>query len=154
MARADVTAPTMMASCCRRGVAPTRNPVFRSWLVAPALPAATAITAAMEIAPTRWSTPVQPITRKIAVVPMSAAMVIPEIGLALEPISPVIREETTTKKNPNSTMRIAPSRLTESCGSRVSARASAIAPTTVTHTGRSWSVRSRAARSPTLRRRS
>ena len=50
MASAEVTAPTMMAICCRLGVAPTRKPVLRSWLVAPALPAATAMTPAMEIA--------------------------------------------------------------------------------------------------------
>ena len=53
MASAEVTAPTMMPICCRRGVAPTRNPVLRSWLVAPAFPAATAMTAAMVSAPTR-----------------------------------------------------------------------------------------------------
>ena len=51
IASAEVTAPTMMAICCRRGVAPTRKPVLRSWLVAPALLAATAMTPAMEMAP-------------------------------------------------------------------------------------------------------
>ena len=108
----------------------------------------------MEIAPTRWSTPVQPISRKIAVVPISAAMVMPEIGLALTPISPVIRDETTTKKKPNTTISTAPSRLTASCGSKVSTSASTTAPTGVTQIGRSMSVRSRVAASPTLPRRS
>ena len=74
----------------------------------------------MVIAPTRWSTPVQPIRRKIVAVPISAAMVMPEIGFALTPISPVMREETTTKKNPKITISTAPSRLTASCGSKVS----------------------------------
>ena len=115
----------MMAICCRRGVAPTRKPVLRSWLVAPALLAATAMTPAMEMAPTRWSTPVQPMSRKIAVVPIRAAMVMPETGLALTPISPVMRDDTTTKKKPNTTIRMAPSRLTASWGSTVSSSASA-----------------------------
>ena len=53
IARAEVMAPTMIAICCRFGVDPTRNPVFRSWLVVPASAADTAITAAIEIAATR-----------------------------------------------------------------------------------------------------
>ena len=154
MASAEVTAPIRMAICCRSGVAPTRKPVLRSWLVAPAFPAATAMTPAMVRAPTRWSTPVQPIRRKIVAVPISAAMVMPEIGLALTPISPVMREETTTKKNPKITISTAPSRLTASCGSKVRISASTTAPTGVTQMGRSTSVRTRAAASPTLRRRS
>ena len=70
-------------------------------------------------------------------------MVMPEIGLALTPISPVMRDDTVTKKKPNTTMSMAPSRLTPSCGSTVSRRASATAPTSVTQIGRSRSVRSR-----------
>ena len=105
--------------------------------MAPAFPAATAMTAAMVRAPTRWSTPVQPIRRKIVAVPISAAMVMPEIGLALTPISPVMREETTTKKNPKITISTAPSRLTASCGSMVRTSASTTAPTGVTQMGRS-----------------
>src|SRR2546425_3094836 len=62
-----------MAICWRRGVAPTRNPVFRSCDVLPALAVATATTAAIEIACTRWSTPVQPTATKIRHVPRSAA---------------------------------------------------------------------------------
>ena len=59
---------------------------------------------------------------------MSAAIVMPEIGLALTPISPVMRDDTTTKKNPNTTMSSAPRRLTDNCGSTVSSSASAAAP--------------------------
>jgi hypothetical protein len=53
MASAEVMAPIMMEICCRFGVAPTRKPVLRSWLVVPANAAETAITAAMEMAATR-----------------------------------------------------------------------------------------------------
>ena len=35
----------MSATCCFHGVAPTRKPVFRSWLVVPALLAAMQTTA-------------------------------------------------------------------------------------------------------------
>src|SRR3989454_8452876 len=108
-----------MAICWRRGVEPTRKPVFRSCDVLPAFAVATATTAAIEIACTRWSTPVHPMARKIRHVPKSAAMVMPEIGLADEPIWPQMREETVAKKNPKMTIRIAPSRLTPTCGRSV-----------------------------------
>src|SRR5256886_12791728 len=62
--------------------------------VLPALAVATATTAAIEIACTRWSTPVQPTATKIRQVPRSAAMVMPEIGFAEDPIWPVTREDT------------------------------------------------------------
>ena len=39
---AAATTPMSNPTCCARGVAPTRNPVLRSWLVAPALAAAMA----------------------------------------------------------------------------------------------------------------
>ena len=51
----------------------------------------------------------QPINGKIDVVPISAAIVMPETGLALTPISPVMRDDDHEKK-PNTTMRMAPSR--------------------------------------------
>ncbi len=114
-------------------------------------PAATAMTPAMEMAPTRWSTPVHPISRKMVVVPISAAMVIPEIGLALTPISPVMRDDTTTKKKPKMMMRMAPSRLTASLRRTGEEREPApTAPARVTQIGRSMSVRSRLAASPML----
>ncbi len=43
---------------------------------------------------------VQPFTRKIADVAISVAMVMPETGLAELPISPTIRDETVTNRNP------------------------------------------------------
>ena len=70
-------------------------------------------------------------------------MVMPEIGFADEPICPVTREDTVAKKNPKIRMSTAPSRLTPSWGSRVSAIARASEPPTVREIGRSSSVRSR-----------
>jgi len=55
----------------------------------------------------------------------------PEIGFAELPIWPQIREDTVVKKNPNSTMRSAPSRLTPTCGSNARTIASATAPMAV-----------------------
>jgi len=132
-----------MAICWRRGVEPTRKPVFKSCDVLPAFAVATATTAAMEIACTRWSTPVQPFATKIRQVPSKAAIVMPEIGFAEDPICPVTREDTVAKKNPKVTISTAPSRFTPSCGSRVRTMASAIEPPTVREMGRSSSVRGR-----------
>src|SRR5512139_4044379 len=47
----------------------------------------------------------QPATTKIRQVTSSVAIVIPEIGFDDEPISPTMREETATKKKPNTTIR-------------------------------------------------
>src|SRR2546425_6535203 len=90
-------APTRMAICWRRGVAPTRKPVFRSCDVFPPLATATAITHAIEIARTRSSICVQPSSRKMTEMAMSDAIVIPEIGFAELPICPQMREETVVK---------------------------------------------------------
>ncbi len=49
--------------------------------------------------------------RKIRQVSSSVATVMPEIGLEDEPISPVSRDDTVTKRKPNSTMSSAPSRF-------------------------------------------
>jgi hypothetical protein len=98
--------------------------------------------------------PVHPIAKKMTVVPMRAAMVMPEMGFALTPISPVIRELTVTKKNPKTTIRAAPSRLTPTCGRNEMISATSSAPPTVTQIGRSLSVRSRVLTSPIEPRRS
>ena len=97
----------------------------------------------MEIACTRWSTPVQPIATKMRQVPSKAAIVMPEIGFAEDPICPQMREDTVAKKKPKITIRTAPSRLTPSCGNRVRTMASATEPPTVSEMGRSSSVRGR-----------
>ena len=45
-----VRTPTMIATCCRQGVPPTRKLVLRSWLVVPALDAAMPTTVPIESA--------------------------------------------------------------------------------------------------------
>ena len=50
MTRAEVKAPTRIAICCNRGVAPTRKPVLRSCEVVPPLEAAMQTTAATDSA--------------------------------------------------------------------------------------------------------
>ena len=45
--------------------------------------------------------------KKIKQVSSSVATVMPEMGLELEPISPVKREETVTNRNPNRTIKTA-----------------------------------------------
>ena len=58
-----------------------------------------------------YHSPVQPSATKIVQVRMSVAMVMPEIGLDEEPISPTIRDETVTKKKPKMTTRIDATKL-------------------------------------------
>ena len=54
---------------------------------------------------------VQPLTRKIAEVAISVAMVIPETGLAELPMRPTIRDDTVTKRNPKTMTRSDAARL-------------------------------------------
>src|ERR1043166_2770921 len=124
-ASAEATAPTRIATCWRRGVAPIRNPVFKSWDVLPPFATATAITHAIEIARTRSSIAVQPSSRKMSEIAISEAMVIPETGLAELPICPQIRDDTVVKKKPNTMIMTAPSRLTPICGRNATTTASA-----------------------------
>ena len=70
-------------------------------------------TAATERAIRRYGGAVQPKVRKIRHVNSSVAIVMPEIGLLDEPISPVNRDETVTNRNPNSTISTAAARLTQ-----------------------------------------
>ncbi len=63
--------------------------------------------AAVVSAMARYCTPTQPMARKRMQVSSSVATVMPEMGFDEEPISPVMRDETTTKKKPKSMMRIA-----------------------------------------------
>ena len=102
--RRDET-PMMKPICCRRGVAPTMYPVFRSCDVAPAFAAAMHTSAPTQRA-TGWNTsPVRPMRTKTTHVPMSVAIVMPEIGFEDVPMIPTIRDETVTKKNPKTTIR-------------------------------------------------
>ena len=110
MTRADVSAPTRIATCCFQGVAPTRKPVFRSCEVVPPLDDAMQTTPAIESAVSRNSGPIQPRRTKIRQTRSNVAIVMPEIGFEDEPITPVIRELTVTNKNPNNTTMMAPTR--------------------------------------------
>src|SRR6187551_151691 len=97
----------MRPICCELGVAPTRNPVFKSCEVAPAMAAAMHTTDPTQIAIGAYASPVQPIATKIVQVRISVAMVMPEIGFDELPIRPVIRDDTLTKKKPNTTVSTA-----------------------------------------------
>src|SRR5688572_9566987 len=98
-------APTRIAICCLDGVAPTRKPVLRSWEVVPPLEAAMQTTAATESAVILYSGKTQPSARKMSEVSSRVATVITEIGFDELPISPVSRELTVTKRQPNTTIR-------------------------------------------------
>ena len=82
---------------------PTIYPVLRSCEVAPAF------AEAIQIIPPTTSTmgsyvfPLQPIPINTRQVAITVAMVIPLIGLLLDPIMPTILEDTVTKKAPNIT---------------------------------------------------
>src|SRR5204862_2252856 len=101
---AEARAPMRMEICCAFGVAPTRNPVFRSCEVVPPFDAAMQTMPPMESAVTKKGGPVQPTTRKTKQVRSNVATVMPEIGLEDDPISPVSREETVTNRKPNATI--------------------------------------------------
>src|ERR1700679_1936939 len=103
--------PIMMAICCFLVVAPVMEPVFKSWLVSPALEAAMQTTPPMVMARAPKAGAVQPLTRKMAAVAIRVAMVMPETGEAEEPTMPTIRAETVTKRNPKTTTRRAAARL-------------------------------------------
>jgi hypothetical protein len=138
---AEVTLPTSMAICWRRGVAPTSWPVLSDWAVAPPTLAATQTTPAMVRAPRRCSGPTKPTARKIRQVISRVATVMPEIGFELEPISPVRRPETVTNRNANRVISTAPRIPTEKYGERVIATTTTRAPSITTLIGSSRSVR-------------
>ena len=104
MNRAEIKAPTRIEICCFQGVAPTRKPVFRSCEVVPPFDDAMQTIPAIESAVIRYSGPTQPSNTKIRHVSKSVAIVMPEIGLDDEPITPVIRELTVTNTKPNNTI--------------------------------------------------
>src|SRR6516225_4365351 len=91
------------------GVAPTRNPVFRSCEVVPPFDAAMHTTPPIDRATTLSTGLVMWNVRKIKQVSARVATVIPEIGLDDDPISPVNRDETVTNKKPKISTNPAPS---------------------------------------------
>jgi hypothetical protein len=74
---------------------------------------------------------------------ISVAIVMPEIGLDEDPISPVIRDDTVTKKNPNTTIRTAARKFpcVGILGAIARKTASASEPARTKIIGRSRSVR-------------
>ncbi len=77
----------------------------------------------------------------------SVATVIPEIGFDDEPISPVRRDETVTKRKPKAMIITAPRMATTglicrpNCGKSMIAAISAMMPMSTNFIERSWSVR-------------
>src|SRR5579863_2955509 len=106
-ANTEVITPIISASCCFEGVAPTRKPVFKSCEVPPALDDATHTTPPMVSASAEKALPVQPATKNIAQVAINVAIAMPLIGFDELPISPQMRDDTVTNKNPNTTTNIA-----------------------------------------------
>src|SRR2546429_8869070 len=133
------------------GVAPSRNPVFKSCEVVPALE-----DAIQTIAPTLRAiakylgSPVRPRTTKMRQVPIRVATAIPEFGQEEDPTWPVRREETTAKKKPNRTISNAEMRLTWSCGNIQMKNTINVEPAMTAVIGISRSVRKTLALCPDL----
>src|SRR6187397_795541 len=119
------------------------KPVFKSCDVAPAFAAAMQMTAPTQSATGEYISPVQPSATKIVHVRIKVAMVMPEIGLDDEPISPVMRDATVTKKKPKMTIRIDARKLpfVGILGATARKMASASDPPRTTIMGMSRSVR-------------
>ncbi len=76
------------------------------------------------------------------------ATVIPEMGLEVDPISPVRREETVTNRKPNRTIITAPMKFMCRVRAAMMAISSTMTPPTTKLVGRSRSVRSFSPASP------
>ena len=111
MEKIETMTPIIMAICCFHGVAPMRWPVLRSCEVSPAFEAAMQTTPPMVMASAPKAGAVQPLTRKMAAVAISVAMVMPETGDAELPTIPTMRAETVTKRKPKTTTSSAAARL-------------------------------------------
>src|SRR5260370_223368 len=119
MEKMETTTAIMMAICCFQGVAPMRWPVLRSCEVSPALEAAMQTTPPMVMARAPKAGAVQPLTRKMAAVAISVAMVMPETGEAELPTMPTMRGETVTKRKAKTATRRATARLGDGGGAGV-----------------------------------
>ena len=92
---APVTTPTISATCCRQGVAPTIWPVFKSCITSPAIAALLATTDAMRSVAYINSVCSNPKKRDPTIqtkptVNNSVAIVIPDTGELLEPTTPAM----------------------------------------------------------------
>src|SRR5579863_1243223 len=88
-----------------------------------------------------YTSPVQPMPTKISEVAISVAIVIPEMGLEEEPIKPTMRDDTVTKKKPNTTIITAERKLVGMFGIMDIKTTSATLPTNTYTRGISLSVR-------------
>src|SRR3954462_7192776 len=93
-------APMNCPNCWRAGVAPTRNPVFRSCEMSPAFDAAMQTTVPTVRIAARADGAFQPNSTKITETPSSVTSVIADVGFDETPIRPTMREDTTTKQMP------------------------------------------------------
>src|SRR3954451_2597507 len=100
MAQQAHAAPRNWPNCCLAGVAPTRNPVFKSCEMSPAFEAAMQTTVPTVRMAARADGSVQPHSTKTTEAPSSVTSVIAEVGFEETPISPTMRDETTTKQTP------------------------------------------------------
>src|SRR3989475_7309920 len=110
-ASTEVRTPISSAPCCGTGVDPTGNPVLRSCEHVPAFEIAIHTTAPIISASRLYAEPSQPTARKTAHAAIKTPIVMPDSGDDVEPTSPVIRDETTEKRNPSTRMRTAPSKF-------------------------------------------
>src|SRR4051812_10159359 len=104
-----------------------------------------ATTAPTHKATGEYHSPDQPTAMKIEQVRIRVAIVIPEIGFDDEPMRPTIREETVTKKKPNTTTRSEARTFpwVGICGATARKIAKRTVPPRTTVSGRSCSVRAR-----------
>src|SRR3954454_11536076 len=148
MAQQAHAAPRNWPNCCFAGVAPTRNPVFKSCEMSPAFDAAMQTTVPTVRMAARADGSVQPHSTNTTDAPSSVTSVIAEVGFEETPISPTMRDDTTTKQTPKiATPSAATSRGPEamlpasSPGTPTSVMTTASGTTSTIHDGTSRSVR-------------
>src|ERR1700674_1385940 len=127
---AEASVPIRIATCCDFGVEPTRKPALRSCEMVPPFDDAMQTMPPIESAETKQGAADQPMSRKMRHVSKSVAIIMPEVGQEDDPTSPVSRDDTRTKRKPNETMRIAPSKLNRrfNCGAIMMAMSKAMIP--------------------------
>ena len=144
-------APMSWPNCCLAGVAPTRNPVFRSWEMSPALEAAMATMVPTVSTAARAPPSTHPAAAKMEATPSSVTRVMPEVGWEETPTMPTMRAATATKSTPKTptpaaqTMRgtrpMFPAKIP---GTKAAVRTTKAMPPTTKDPGRSRSVSKRA----------
>src|SRR5881396_1748716 len=100
MAQQANAAPMNCPNCCLAGVAPTRNPVFRSCEMSPAFDAAMQTTVPTVRMAARADGSLHPQSTNTTETPRSVTSVIADVGFDETPIKPTMRDDTTTKQIP------------------------------------------------------